>query len=138
MEHGDVAVWRLRGGLAQPGMTAKIDVFGQRGGQVFRPHPGGHPIVVAQVEARPAVQPVLGNPLALLLLDALAFGGDAAVLALAVVAEAVELALEPMAPVAVVLVLDPLSQLALARALLEQRQVRRRAGVVAEGPEAAA
>src|SRR4051812_44175893 len=91
MEHGDVAVGRLRGGLAQPGMTAKIDVFGQRGGQVLRPHPGGHPIVVAEVEARPAVQPVLGNPLALLLLDALAFDSDAAVLALAVVAELVAL-----------------------------------------------
>src|SRR4051812_49697322 len=83
MEHGDVAVGRLRGGLAQLEMTAKIDVFGQRGGQVFRPHPGGHPIVVAEVEARPAVQPVLGNPLALLLLDALAFDSDAAVFALA-------------------------------------------------------
>ena len=51
-----------------------------------------------------------------------AFGHDAAVLALPVIAQVVELAPEAMAPVAVVLVVDALLELPLARAVLESAE----------------
>ena len=76
------------------------------------------------------------NPLRFQL--ALALGGDAAVLAIAPVAQVVELALQGAAPVVVALVVDAALELLLALGLSGVRNRDRRARVVAERAEASA
>src|SRR3989440_6539745 len=141
-QHRDVA--RRRGPLSRwadlgsEGLAREVDVLGERRHHIVGTHAGRHAIVVADVEARPALEALLRDPLLLLLLRPLALDVDAAVLALAPFAQLVEIALQLAPAVAIGLFLHALLETLLALALVHVRDVDRGARVVAEGSEPAA
>jgi len=94
--------------------------------------------MLPKVPAAGRPKALFGDSNALGLGLALAFGGDAPVLAFTPVAEIVELALQATAVIAIVFIVDSLLEVLLALGFPRVRDGDRRAGIVAKGAESAA
>src|SRR6185436_7320947 len=102
-EEADIA--RRRRLVAGVVPAAEVDVLGQGRDHILGPQAPRNLVLVAQVESRAAPQALLGDSLPLDFLEARPLDGDPAVLALAPLADLVELGLQLAPAIAIVLLL---------------------------------